>query len=62
MPNWLRAVSKFNPLTYQVDALRALMIVGSTTVFGLGKDFFMQLVAFVILVAIATKLYPSIVT
>jgi ABC-2 type transport system permease protein len=62
MPDWLRAVSKFNPLTYQVDALRALMIVGSTTVFGLGKDFFMQLVAFVILVAIATKLYPSIVT
>src|SRR5208282_718556 len=28
MPSWLRVVSRVNPLTYQVDALRALMIVG----------------------------------
>jgi ABC-2 type transport system permease protein len=62
MPNWLRAVSKLNPLTYQVDALRTLMIMGSSTSFGLGRDFLMQLLAFAILVAIATKLYPTIVT
>jgi len=61
MPNWLRVVSKANPLTYQVDALRRLMIVGSTTSFGLSKDFLMLFVAFVVVVAVATKLYPTIV-
>ena len=62
MPNWLRAVSRLNPLSYQVDALRTLMIMGSSTGFGLGKDFLMQFVALAVLVAVATKLYPTIVT
>src|SRR6202790_3893732 len=62
MPSWLRVVARVNPLTYQVDALRALMIVGSSTSFGLGKDFLMQFIAFAVLVAVATKLYPTIVT
>jgi ABC-2 type transport system permease protein len=62
MPTWLRAVSKVNPLSYQVDALRTLMIVGSTTSFGVGRDFLMLFIAFAVLVAVATKLYPSIVT
>jgi ABC-2 type transport system permease protein len=51
-----------NPLSYQVDALRTLMIVGSTTSFGVGRDFLMLFVAFAVLVAVATKLYPTIVT
>jgi hypothetical protein len=38
------------------------MIIGSSTTFGLGKDFLMQFVAIAVLVAVATKLYPSIVT
>ena len=62
MPGWLRAVSRVNPLTYQVDALRSLMVVGGGSSFGLDVDFLMQVVALVILVAVATKLYPSIVT
>jgi ABC-2 type transport system permease protein len=62
MPPWLRAVSRFNPLTYQVDALRTLMIMGGASSFGIGKDFLMLIVAFVALVAVATRLYPSIVT
>jgi ABC-2 type transport system permease protein len=37
MPSWLRVVSKANPLSYQVDALRTLMIVGSSTSFGVGR-------------------------
>jgi ABC-2 type transport system permease protein len=61
MPTWLRVVSRVNPLTYQVDALRSLMIVGGGSSFGLGVDFLMQIVALVVLVAVATKLYPSIV-
>ncbi|SRR5579871_1819747 len=62
MPSWLKVLSKLNPLSYQVDALRCLMIVGTSSAFGLGKDFLMQFVAFAILVAVATKLYPTIVT
>jgi len=62
MPSWLRAVSRFNPLTYQVDALRTLMIMGGASSFGIARDFLMLLVAFVVLIAVATKLYPSIVT
>src|ERR1700676_3162510 len=62
MPGWLRAVARVNPLSYQVDALRSLMVVGGGSTFGLGVDFLMQVVALVVLVAVATKLYPSIVT
>ncbi len=62
MPSWLRVVARVNPLTYQVDALRSLMVVGGGNAFGLGVDYLMQIVALVILVAVATKLYPSIVT
>ncbi len=62
MPSWLRVVSRFNPLSYQVDALRTLMIAGGASVFGLGADFLMLLGAFAIVTAIATRLYPTIVT
>src|ERR1700676_486824 len=62
MPGWLRAVSRVNPLSCQVNALRSLMVVGGGSTFGLGVDFLMQVVALVVLVAVATKLYPSIVT
>ena len=62
MPGWLRAVSRVNPLSYQVDALRTLMIAGGTSTFGIGADFLMLAVAFVIVVMVAAKLYPSIVT
>jgi ABC-2 type transport system permease protein len=62
MPSWLRTVSRVNPLTYQVDAIRCLMVVGGGTSFGLGADFLMQLIMLVVLVAVATRLYPTIVT
>ncbi len=62
MPAWLRAVSRGNPLTYQVDALRTLMIVGGASTFGLRLDLLMLFVALAVLVTIATRLYPNIVT
>jgi ABC-2 type transport system permease protein len=62
MPAWLRAVSKGNPLTYQVDALRDLMVVGGGTSISLTVDFLVMAFAFVLLIAFATKLYPTIVT
>ncbi len=60
MPSWLQTLSLFNPLTYQVDALRYLMIIGETTQFGLLVDFLVTLGNFIILVAIATPIYPRI--
>src|SRR5580692_9778207 len=46
MPMWLRVVAKGNPLSYQVDALRRLMVVGSISTFGLRADFAMLFVVF----------------
>jgi ABC-2 type transport system permease protein len=62
MPPWLRMVSKGNPLSYQVDALRNLMIRGGESTFGTSYDFLMLTIAFVIMLGVATKLYPNIVT
>jgi len=61
MPAWLRTISIVNPLTYQVDALRYLMVQGGHIEFGLGLDLGVQVLVLVILVAIAAKLYPIIV-
>jgi hypothetical protein len=38
MPRWLQVVSHANPLTYQVDALRTLMLAGGTSSYGVGID------------------------
>jgi ABC-2 type transport system permease protein len=62
MPLWLRVAARGNPLSYQVDSLRTLMIVGGASSFGLRMDFFMLVLLLSILVAVATKLYPTIVT
>jgi ABC-2 type transport system permease protein len=58
MPPWLKAISLANPLTYEVDALRALMLTGETSKFGLGIDCGVLLIVSAILVAIATHMYP----
>jgi ABC-2 type transport system permease protein len=39
MPSWLKVVAWFNPLTDQVDALRALMLANGTSEFGLVLNF-----------------------
>jgi ABC-2 type transport system permease protein len=62
MPLWLWRVSRVNPLTYQVDALRSLMIVGGSSSFGLAIDFAFLAAALAVLVAVATRLYPKIIT
>ena len=62
MPEWLRLISHANPLTYEVDALRALMLRGSTSSFGLGLDFAVLLVTTAVMVMIAALLYPRLVT
>ncbi len=61
MPPWLQVVSRLNPLTYEVDALRTLMIQGTASEFGLGLDFLLLGGAAAVLVAIGARLYPSVV-
>ncbi len=58
MPAWLQVVSQGNPLTYQVDALRTLMIKGGVSSFGLGLDFLVLMAVTGLLVLIAARLYP----
>jgi len=60
MPQWLRYVALGNPLTYLVDALRGLMI-GQAQAHSLLVNFSVIGLIFVVLAAIATKLYPTLV-
>jgi len=60
MPAWLRAIAALNPLTYEVDGLRALMVQGGTSTIGLGVDVAVLLAFVAALVAIVTRLYPRI--
>jgi ABC-2 type transport system permease protein len=62
MPDSLRAVSSANPLTYEVDALRALMLQGGVSVYGLLVDGLVLTVVFAGLVGIAARVYPRMVT
>jgi ABC-2 type transport system permease protein len=61
MPPWLHVVARVNPLTYDVDALRALMIVGGTSAFGLGVDFAVLTAVTTLLVVAGSKIYPQVV-
>jgi ABC-2 type transport system permease protein len=58
MPDWLKFLSHVNPLTYQVDALRVLMIQGGTSTLGLGTDLLVQMGMLVILILVGSNLYP----
>jgi ABC-2 type transport system permease protein len=62
MPAWLHVVARVNPLSYEVDALRALMIQGGASTFGIGTDFGLLVASTVALVAIAARVYPRVVT
>jgi ABC-2 type transport system permease protein len=58
MPDWLKVVSLANPLSYEVDALRALMLASGQSRFGMLLDFAVLLAVTAALVALAAKLYP----
>jgi ABC-2 type transport system permease protein len=61
MPSWLQVISRLNPLTYQVDALRALMIVGGSSLYGLGLNFIVLFVTATVMTLICARLYPRLV-
>jgi len=61
MPRWLQIVSVVNPLSYEVDALRTLMIQGGKTTFGLPLDFAVLIAWTVIAILIGGRLYENVV-
>jgi ABC-2 type transport system permease protein len=61
MPGWLQIISQANPLTYEVDALRLLMITGGVSVYGLVPDLAVLLTTTAILVILAGRLYPRVI-
>ena len=61
MPAWLQVISRINPLTYEVDALRSLMVSGGTSTYGVGFDLGILFGATTVLVTIAGRLYPNVV-
>ncbi len=57
MPGWLRAISHLNPLTYEVDVLRALMLSSGRSDYGLLLDFGVLVGTAAALTAVASRLY-----
>jgi ABC-2 type transport system permease protein len=60
MPHWLQVIARVNPLTYLVNALRALMVQGGSSTVGLPVDFAILAVVFVALITLGARLYPGI--
>jgi ABC-2 type transport system permease protein len=61
MPGWLQVVSRVNPLSYEVDGLRAMMVTGPGSVNSLGLDFAVMVLVTALMVAIGSRLYPKLV-
>lgn len=61
MPGWLRVIATINPLTYEVDALRALMIRDWPSSYGVGVDLAVLIATTVLLVIVGARLYPRVV-
>lgn len=62
MPRWLHVIARVNPLSYEVDAFRALMIAGGVSACGLLVDFSLLTATATLLVVIAARVYPRVVT
>jgi ABC-2 type transport system permease protein len=61
MPRWLQVISHVNPLTYEVDALRGLMLANGISTYGFGLDVTVLLLIAVILTVVSGQLYPRVV-
>jgi ABC-2 type transport system permease protein len=62
MPPWLKVVAHANPLSFVVDGLRSLMLVGGTSTLGLNTDFGWLVAALAVLVWIGGWMYPKLIT
>lgn len=61
MPPWLQVIAHINPLSYEVDGLRGLMVVGGEHVNPIGMDFLVILLITAVLMTIAVRLYPRLI-
>jgi ABC-2 type transport system permease protein len=61
MPGWLKVIASANPLSYQVDALRTLMLTGGASANGLALDFGVLVGVALVLILLGAKLYVKIV-
>jgi ABC-2 type transport system permease protein len=62
MPQWLQNLSHANPLTYQIDGLRACLLpAGYAAPLGVAVDLAVLGATLVVLVAVSARLYPNIV-
>ena len=62
MPGWLRAISHVNPLTYQVDGLRSLLLAGAAmNGAAIATDLLVLAATLLVLVVAAARIYPNIV-
>ncbi len=60
MPDWLKVVSRGNPLTYMIDGMRALMIQGSDY-HGLIRDFGVMLAISTVFVMLGGAMYRRVI-
>jgi len=60
MPGWLRAIARFNPLSYEVDGLRSLMLSHGQSQFGLTVDLGALGLGVCVVTVIATRMYPRL--
>ena len=60
MPSWLQAIAHANPLSYLVDGLRALMLTGAASSFGLVRDALTLGLGLFVLVLIGARMYPRL--
>jgi ABC-2 type transport system permease protein len=60
MPAWLKVISTANPLTYEVDGLRDLMLSEGTSSYGLLLDFGVLAAVTSLWVAVAARMYPHL--
>lgn len=62
MPHWLQVLVHFNPLTYQIDGLRAFLLPYSgVSPLGVTTDLLVMTLTLCALVAICARTYPNIV-
>jgi ABC-2 type transport system permease protein len=61
MPAWLQVIARGNPLSYEVDALRSMMLANEPiNAAGLVIDFAVMFVVMTVLVLIGARLYPRV--
>jgi ABC-2 type transport system permease protein len=60
MPPWLQVLSHLNPLTYEVDALRGVMLANGSSLYGFGLDCGVLVLTVAVMTLICARLYPQV--